>query len=430
MNERLLQFIWQFQYFNSCDLRTEAGELLSVIHAGHHNSNQGPDFLDARIRVGDTILAGSVELHLQSSGWSRHRHQHDPNYNNVVLHVVWEDDVKQMGSIPVLVLQHRVSKLLLQQYSEWMQRPAFIACATLITTVKELVWVTWKERLLAERLQRKCAYVLQLLQRNNNHWEETFWQLLAKNFGMKVNAEAFENIARSLPLNILAKHKTQLVTIEALLMGQAGLLEQDFTEAYARLLRREYYFYKHKYHLVPPGNKVHFLRMRPAAFPTVRLAQLAMLLYNATHLFVNIKEARSLEAVTGWLNVTANDYWHYHYRLDEPAAFKKKNIGASMIDNILINTIIPMLFAYGHYHNEQPFKDKALQWLEMIAAEKNSITANWQQLGIAVEDAWCSQALTELKTQYCDKKRCLDCAAGNALLSRESETRGRESKPL
>jgi hypothetical protein len=320
--------------------------------------------------------------------------------------------------MPVFVLQHRVSKPLLQQYRQWMEQPAFIPCAGFVTSVKKLVWLTWKERLLAERMQRKTQYVLQLLQRNNNHWEETFWQLLAKNFGLKVNADAFEAIARSLPVAILAKHKNQLPTLEALLLGQAGLLEGQFAEAYPRLLQREYSFYQHKYQLQQPDTPVHFLRMRPAAFPTVRLAQLATLVYNASHLFTTIKEAATIKEITDRLNVTAADYWHYHYRLDEPSPFKEKTLGRDMINNILINTIVPVLFAYGLYHNEQSIKDKALQWLEATGAEKNHLTKGWQQLGIAIYNAWDSQALIELKTQYCDKKKCLDCAVGNALLKK------------
>lgn len=418
MNERLLQFIWQYQYFNTSALLTEKGEPLQIIYPGHYNSNQGPDFQDARIRIEDTLLAGSVELHLQSSGWNRHRHQHDVNYNNVILHVVWEDDEKQSTTVPVLVLQHRVAKPLLRQYFDWMQRPSQIPCSGGVASVKDLVWMKWKERLVAERLQRKSEYVLQLLHNNHYHWEEVFWQLLARNFGLKVNADAFENIARSLPLTVLARHKNQLTTLEALLLGQARLLEGTFTGDYPQLLQREYYFYQHKYQLVQPPNQVHFLRMRPASFPTIRLAQLAMLLYNASHLFAWAKETESMDAIAARLNVKANDYWHYHYRPDEPSPFKEKRLGESMVNNILINTIVPALFTYGLYHQEQHYKDKALQWLETITAEKNSIIHNWQQLGIAVDNAWHSQSLTELKTQYCDKKRCLDCSVGNALLKR------------
>ncbi len=209
MTERLLQFIWQFQYFNRASLQTQSGEALQVIHPGRLNIHQGPDFSEARIRIDDTLLVGNVELHVQSSAWHRHGHGQDANYSNIILHVVWEDDAPGNQQAPVLVLQQRVSKLLLQQYADWMRKPSFVPCAGAVATVKELVWEGWKDRLLAERLQRKSDYVLHLLALNNNHWEEAFWQLLARNFGIQVNADAFEAIARSLPLTLLAKHRNQ-----------------------------------------------------------------------------------------------------------------------------------------------------------------------------------------------------------------------------
>jgi Protein of unknown function (DUF2851) len=417
MTERLLQFIWQFQYFNKNELQTETGTRLQIIHPGQYNTNQGPDFLEAKIKIEDIILVGNTELHIKSSDWNKHNHQNDANYNNVILHVVWQDDLmNHASSAPVLVLQNRVSKPLLKQYDEWMQQQAFIPCAGSVAAVKELVWIVWKERLLIERLQRKSEYILQLLNNNNHHWEETFWQLLAKNFGIKINAEAFEDIAKTVSVNVLAKHKNQVNTLEALLMGQAGLLEVDFNEEYPKLLQREYLFHQRKYKLSKVNAPVHFLRMRPAAFPTIRLAQLAMLVHCSVHLFSKIKDTVTVTEAVKLLNVTASDYWHYHYILDEASAYKEKNIGVEMANNIIINTVVPVLFAYGLYHKDHAVKDKALKWLEEVSAEKNNITKGWQQLGITNKHAYDSQSLIELKTQYCDKKKCLDCAAGNALL--------------
>ncbi|MEP6748730.1 MAG: DUF2851 family protein [Bacteroidota bacterium] len=419
MTERLLQFIWQFQYFNRNDLSVSDGAALQIIHPGKYNTNQGPDFLEATIKIDGTILVGNIELHINAADWNKHGHHTDANYKNVILHVVWQHAEEQaLPFVPMLVVQNRISMLLLNKYDEWMQQTSFVPCAPAVKDVNELVWVSWKERLLAERLSRKSDYVLQLLQANNYHWEETCWQLLAKNFGVLINADAFENVARSLPLTMLAKHKSQVIILEALLMGQAGLLEADFTDDYARLLQREYRFHQHKYKLIQPAGNVYFLRMRPAAFPTVRLAQLAMLVNHSTHLFSKIKETIELKELTALLNVSANDYWHYHYRFDDVAEYKIKKMGNSMINNIVVNTVAPVLFAYGLYHKEQPLKDKALQWLTETNAEKNNITHGWQALGIANKHAFHSQALIELKTQYCDKKRCLDCSLGNALLKR------------
>jgi Protein of unknown function (DUF2851) len=418
MKERLLQYIWQFQYFNKSELTTAEGEVLQIIHSGTHNSNQGPDFIDAQIKIGETTWAGSIELHINAADWKNHKHSSDKNYNNVILHVVWQHDSSITLPFSTLVLEDKVSKLLLKKYDELMVANSFIPCEKMIQQVNEITWLSWKERLLVERLQNKSAIVFDYLKQNNNHWEETFWWMIAKNFGIKVNSSAFEKIAQSIPINILAKSKNQIHQIESLLLGQAGLLQVEFAEDYPKLLQREYHFYKTKYKLQPPETPLFFLRMRPANFPTVRLAQLAMLVHTSLHLFAKIKESASLKEIKALLNVTANDYWHYHYILDEPTAFKKKNLGIQMIDNILINTVVPILFAYGKYHKENSYKDKALQWLLEITAEKNIITKGFTTLGIENKNAFDSQALIQLKNGYCSKKYCLDCAVGNALLKK------------
>ncbi|HMK18692.1 MAG TPA: DUF2851 family protein [Chitinophagaceae bacterium] len=415
MTERLLQFIWQFQYFNKGELQSTSGETIEVIFPGTYNTNQGHDFNDAKIKIGKTTWAGNVELHLRSSDWNRHNHQNDKNYNNVILHVVWEDDFPDY-SMPVLKLNNRVAKIFLQRYEDLMNAQGFIPCEKSISSVKPIVWQSWKERLLAERLIRKSAIVKTYLDQNNHHWEETFWWLLARNFGIKINADAFEAMARSIPVNILAKHKNQIHQLEALLMGQSNLLNEKFNEDYPIMLQKEYGFYKSKYKLRQNIYTPFFLRMRPGNFPTIRLAQLAMLIHQSEHLFSKIKESQSVKDVKNWLDVTANDYWHYHYRFDEQTSFKKKNLGAGMVDNIIINTVCTVLFSYGHFNKEQKFKDKAVQWLEEITAESNSITKGFEQSGLKNKNAHDSQALIELKNEYCTKKRCLDCAVGNALL--------------
>ncbi|MBK5272790.1 MAG: DUF2851 family protein [Bacteroidia bacterium] len=417
MTERLLQFIWQFQYFNKSELVTDSGEVVKIIHTGQYNTNQGPDFSDAKIKIGKTIWAGAVELHLKTSDWKKHNHQTDKNYSNVILHVVWEDDGHGPGnSIPIIELKSRVSKILLQRYEELMHSSFFIPCEKLIHSVRDITWKSWKERLLAERLLRKAKMAETYLLQNNFHWEETFWWLLARNFGMKVNADAFEAIARSIPITILSKHKNQIHQLEALLLGQSGLLGDRFTEDYPKLLQKEYKFLQSKYQIKPIHVPIHFLRMRPGNFPTIRLAQLAMLVKESAHLFSKIKEASSVTDVKKCFDVMANDYWHYHYRFDETSSFKKKKSGNILTDSIIINTVCPVLFAYGNYHNENKYKEKALLWLEQTAAEKNAITKGFIKLKIENENAYDSQALIELKNEYCNKKKCLDCGVGNYLL--------------
>jgi hypothetical protein len=417
MTERLLQFLWQFQYFNKGELQTASGEPVRILFPGRLNSNQGPDFNDAKIKIGHTTWAGHVELHLKTSDWNRHGHQLDRNYHNVILHVVWEDDSKETaGLVPVLQLKERVSKILLQRYEELMNSKGFIPCEKSIADVKPIIIQSWKERLIAERLTRKSEIVKSFLLQNNNHWEETFWWLLARNFGIRINADAFEEIARSIPVNILAKHKNQIHQLEALLLGQARLLDKNFKDDYPAMLKKEYLFLKKKYSLQSIHQSVHFLRMRPGNFPTIRLAQLAMLIKDSSHLFSKIKEATKVGEIINRLQVTANDYWHYHYIFEETSDYKKKNLGTAMADNILINTVCLVLFAYGLIQDEQKCRDKAVRWLEVIPTENNSITKGFQQRGLLNKNACDSQALIELKNEYCNQKRCLDCAIGNAIL--------------
>lgn len=421
MTERLLQFIWQFQYFNRSELTTATDEAIQVILPGQFNTNQGPDFINSKIRINQALWVGNIELHIKTSYWNRHKHEEDKNYSNVILHVVWEHDDKSMEkNIPVLELRNRVSKILLQQYDTLMNNTAFIPCQENIKNIKEITWNSWKERLLAERLLRKASIVDHFLQQSNYHWEESFWWLLARNFGMKVNASAFETVARSISLKILSRHKNQIHQLEALLFGQAGFLQRNFNEDYPALLKKEYQFLQAKYKLKPVHEPFYFLRMRPGNFPTVRLAQLAILINQSSHLFSKIKEAVSVKEIRQWFDLAANDYWHYHYRFDEESAFKKKNIGNTMINNIIINTIAPALFAYGNYNKEDKYKTKALQWLEDTPAETNAITKGFELLGIQNGNAYDSQSLIELRNEYCNRKRCLDCAVGNYLLKKES----------
>lgn len=415
ISERLLHFIWQFQYFDKKEFTTTNGEAVQIIFPGQYNTNQGPDFSDAKVKVGKETWAGAVELHIHTSDWIKHKHTGDTNYNNVILHVVWEDDGTR-NTVPVVELKGRVSRILLQRYEEMMGSTAFIPCEKLIHTVRDITWRSWKERLLAERLMRKSALAETMLKENNYHWEETIWWMLARNFGIKVNADAFEAIARSIPVSVLAKHKQQIHQLEALLLGQGGLLNGDFKEDYPKMLQKEYQFLQHKYNLKPINIPLHFLRMRPGNFPTIRLAQLAMLVQSATHLFSKIKEAGTLKEIKEWFDVTANDYWHYHYQFDESSSFRVKKLGESMIDNIIINTLVSVLFTYGNYHDEQAYKDKALRWLEQTAAEGNSITKGFGKLGVENKNAFDSQALIELKNEYCNKKRCLECGVGNGVL--------------
>lgn len=412
--EKLLQYIWQLQYFNKSELKTTTGEKLEIIFPGQLNTNQGPDFSQARIKIEETILVGSIELHLRTSQWNEHGHSKDPNYKNVVLHVVFEDD-EPLSSLPVLELQSRISNLLLDRYSALMNSSYFIPCGQSVSQVKEITWLSWKERLLAERLTRKSTVVLKFLEESNGHWEEAFWWLLARSFGMKVNCDAFESMARSISINILGKHKNQIHQLEALLFGQAGLLDKNFAEEYPKLLQREYAFLRKKYGLTTVHCPIQFLRMRPGNFPTIRLAELAALIQNSAHLFSRILEIEKVSELRKLFDITANDYWHYHYRFDRASAFKKKTIGVNAVDNVIINTIVPVVFSYGAFHKEDNYKSKAVRWLEELEPEVNFISKGFTSLGLRNKSAFDSQAFIELKTEYCDHKSCLRCAVGNTV---------------
>ena len=418
MTERLLQFIWQFQYFNLADLVLTNGEKLDIIHPGQLNTNQGPDFTEARIRISETILIGNIELHIKEEDWNRHLHASDPNYHNIILHVVWEESNVSTG-LPTLCLGDRVAKTLLKRYEQLMIDPAFVPCSNSVGDAPELTWTKWKERILIERLQQKTKLINEYLSQSNQHWEELFWWMLARNYGIRVNADAFEAIARSLPLTVLAKHKNQLVQLEAMLFGQAGMLFRKFEEQYPEMLRKEYIFLKKKYSLRQIDLPIHLLRMRPRNFPTVRLAQLAVMISQSTHLFSGIREVGSISELRKILSVVANDYWHYHYLFDQPSSYKPKTLGDEMITNIIINTIVPVLFAYGMHHKNDNYVQKALKWLAELPAENNLIIRNWELMGVKVKAASDTQALLELKSSYCDVKRCLDCAVGDWIIKGE-----------
>lgn len=419
MTEQLLQYIWKNQLFNNHQLTTASGEALTVLFPGHWNFDQGPDFLLARIKIADTLLVGNIELHLKASDWMQHQHHLDAQYNNVVLHIVLHHDtpiqLANGAAVAVLDLSTRISRLLLDQYQSWMHSPATIACGARWEGIAELTIQSWKDRLITERWMRKTQSVQQSLT-DHHHWDELLWRMLAANFGLKVNTALFESIAASLPYLLIAKNRHDLVLLEALLFGQAHLLDKQFTDDYPITLQAQYQFLKKKYRLMPAAAFPVFLRMRPAAFPTIRLAQLAALLHKHANLFSKIIEADSVKALQSLFAVQASDYWLTHYRFDEMRAYSNKRLGADMIVNLCINTALPVLFCYGEAIQDSAIMERAYTFLMQLPAETNKAIRQWQQMGIQVAHAADSQALLELRKQYCDQKKCLDCALGHAIL--------------
>jgi hypothetical protein len=378
VTEALLHFIWRFRYFNHHELFTEAGETVWIQAPGEPNVHQGPDFLHARISIGGILHEGPVELHIRTSDWHRHAHDGDIHYRGVVLHVVWENDLEDSpGGLPVLVLGHRVSKLLLGRYRQWMDSRSFIPCERRLPAVDASTRTGWLRQLLWHRLQQRALFIRSCLEDNRQHWEETTWWLMARSMGQPVNTAAFEAIARSLPISLLLRQREDPARLEALLLKQAGSLNVPLS----------------------------FLRMRPPHFPTVRLAQLAGLIASHSGWFGTIRDAESLRDLSALLDVTAGGH----------------RMGEMIKRSLVINAFVPLLFAYGWLRNLPAYQEKALRWLEEIRPEDNAVLTGWRRLGVPVKNAADSQALLELKKSYCNGRKCLDCAIGQRLLGQGRE---------
>jgi hypothetical protein len=433
MTERLLQFIWQCRYFNPHELCIETGEALQIICPGELNTHQGPDFLQAAIRIGNTLWSGNIELHLLTSGWKKHAHEGDRHYNNVILHVVWEDDRERADrrpvagparDIPLLVLHHRVPKLLLGKYEEWMKSRAFVACERQLPQAGEALWSDWKQKLVIGRLERKTLIIREELRQNRQHWEQTAWWLMARNFGIPVNAGVFGTIAKSLPLAVLSRCRQRPELLEALLLGQAGLLAGDHNDEWLGSLQAEFLHLRGKYRLPAIHEPLLSMRMRPGNFPAVRLAQLAAFLHRSFSWFGHVRDAACVEDLMALLDVAAGSYWDHHYQPGKRSAAKVKKLGSPMKASIVINTFLPLLYAYGALRKEKGYREKALKWMQELGPEKNSRMADWARLGVGSRHAADSQALLELKTAYCDPRRCLECDIGKALLGQGTNREG------
>lgn len=418
ITERLLQFIWQFQYISKGNLETVSGEAITIIFPGAYNTNQGPDFLQARLKIGNQIWAGNIELHVHTSDWNIHNHGSDKNFENIILHVVWEHD-KDVNTIPVLELKDKVSNLLLDRYASLLKVQGFIPCEAMIKEVLPLRWIAWKDRLVAERMESRASHIFELLNKNENHWEDVLWQMVARSYGLPVNSDAFEAMACSLPISLLAKYKHSQIQLEALLMGQAGLLHDNrITNPYYVQLVHEYNFLQHKHQLSPIHFPVHMLRMRPANFPTVRLAQLAAIIYHSTHLFSKILAAHTLEGLTTLFKVSVSTFWKSHISFDEVQVKGYIATGQSKVDIIVINTVIPILYAYALYHKDEGLKERALHFLQKTKPEVNKIITQYRQLEVAALTAYDTQALLQLYKDYCTPRKCLSCSIGAAILKK------------
>jgi len=424
MTEEFLHYVWKYRLFDNSGLITSEGEPVEIIKTGEHNFNSGPDFFNAKVKIGETVWAGNVEIHINASDWKKHLHQEDKAYNNVILHVVFNLDqlIERTNGeiIPAIELKETIDRNLFSKYSSFKLSKDWIACENQIAEISPLVIQNWIDRLLVERLESKSNEILYRLKQNNNNWEETFYQLLAKNFGFKINAEPFELLARSLPQQLLSKMKDNPLQIEAVVFGQSGMLDKTFEDNYPRLLQNEYSFLKHKFRLSPVDSHVwKFLRLRPMNFPTIRLSQFSSLIQKSSHLFSKVLDVENTEQIKLLFDVSASEYWNTHYTFDQPSVNNIKSLGESAIENIIINTIVPILFVYGKHKKNELYVERALALLEALKAEDNSIIKKWKEIKVSVKTAHSSQALLQLKNNYCNFKRCLHCSIGTNLLKKK-----------
>ena len=422
MNEAFLWYLWKYRLFTK-ELVTTDGEPITVIQPGYQNTDSGPDFFNARLQIGDTLWAGNVEIHIKSGDWIRHGHQDDRAFDNVILHVVFEADriIRRPNGqvIPVVAVKNNFELSKWTNYQQLTRSKGWIPCEKQINEIDKLIIQQWLDRLLVDRLEAKTSAINVMLSESNGDWQETFYRLLARNFGFKVNAIPFELLAKSLPMKILSRLKNNLFQLEALLLGQAGLLSPDFVDLYPKQLYAEYIYMQNKLLIQPlEGHLWKFGRLRPSNFPTIRLMQFAALIHKSEHLFSKIIKASSMEELHQLFTISASEYWNTHFQPDRPSGFQIKSLGASAIDNILINTIVPFLFSYGKSEGHPALLEKAILWMEDCCAEQNAIIRGWKKVGVVARSAAHSQALIELKNTYCLSKKCLTCGIGISLLTK------------
>lgn len=428
MNEDFLHYVWKFQKFVKRDLKTISGDILSVVAVGQHNLNSGPDFFNAKLTIGEQLWAGNVEIHIKASDWYVHQHQKDDAYDSVILHVVWEYDAdifrKDGTTIPTLELKRCIASEVIVGYRKLFKtNHKWINCEEDFAHIDSFLLKHWLERLYVERLEQKATRIELQLKAKNNHWEAVLFELLCKNFGLKVNGASFLSIAQSVDFSVVQKCSQHQIDLESLLLGQAGLLEGTFEEGYFLTLQKRYAYIKHKFqvsnHTVIPPK---YFRLRPPNFPTIRLSQLATLYCTQKHLFSAVvaiaSEAVSEEIIIKLyklFSVSASSYWDTHYNFGVISGKRSKKVTKKFVDLLLINTLVPVLFCYGKQQGSNSI-ELLLQVMKRIVPEENSVVTKFNQLQSVAHHAFESQAVLQLKETYCDKNRCTECAIGNAIL--------------
>ncbi len=423
MTEAFLQYVWQHQLLDG-GLATTDGLPLVVERAGLLNRDAGPDFLNAQVRIGGTLWAGNVEVHVKSSDWNQHKHSHNPDYDTVILHVVYADDaaVAAFGGrpLPTLVVASHIPEALWNNYEALANppEPLDIPCQNHLAEVPRFHIASYLERLVLERMERKCAVVRRLLGESRGSWEQCCYWLLAHYFGGKANALPFELLAKSVSLGLMARWRDNLQRCEALYFGQAGLIEGYYEDDYPRHLQSDYQALRKGAGLTPISSHLwKFFRLRPCAFPTIRISQFARLVSQSENLFSRLLETADAEDLQRFFNVQASPYWTHHFQFDRPSPGKPKSLGCDFADVLIINAWVPLLFEYGVQHGSQQLKDQAIDILQQLKPERNAILRRWACCGVKAANAADSQALIQLYTCYCDPHDCLHCQIGYKILT-------------
>lgn len=415
--EQLLHYVWKHKIFPLTPLQTTSGQPVEVIDPGLPNMNAGPDFFNAKLKIDDTLWVGNVEIHTQASDWFRHGHDRDKAYENVILHIVGEADCEVYhadGEVVPQILLH-CPESISRRYDELKQAEIYPPCYSILSTLPKLTVHSWLSALQVERFDQKARTIAERLERCNHHWEDAFFITLARNFGFGLNGDAFEAWANHLPFRAIDKHRDNLFQVEAFFLGQAGLLEETFgDDVYYQKLQKEFQYLQHKFELPAPmpSNQWRFLRLRPGNFPHVRLAQLANLYHREQSLFSRVMAAETVEDVKKILVTKTSAYWEEHFTFQKTSPRQEKRLGENALNLILINTVIPFLYAYGLHKADESLCERATRFLESLKAENNHVTRLWSGAGLPVFTASDSQALLQLQKEYCDKKDCLRCRFG------------------
>ncbi|WP_456378051.1 DUF2851 family protein [Lutibacter sp.] len=423
MKENLLHFIWKLKLFTCKNLQTTKGETIEIISVGTENLNTGPDFLNAKIRINNQLWAGNVEIHIQSSDWYVHNHEIDENYDAVILHVVWEHTIEVFRTtnkaITTLELKNYINANLLVRHKElFSKKKKWINCEKAISSTDLFVLKHWFERLYFERLENKSLQIQQILDKTTNNWEATLFILLAKNFGLKINSDAFLNFATSFDFSLVRKISSNALQLEALFFGQAALLSNNLESEYFKELKKEYKYLKLKFKLTPISNgQVQFFRLRPNNFPTIRLSQFAMLYHNYQNLFSKIIETNTISSFYELFAVSTSTFWETHYTFEKESKKSVKKLTKSFINLLLINTIIPLKFMYLKNLGKSDFS-AVINIIEQIKPEKNTIISKFGNYKIVSSNAFETQALLQLKNEYCNNQSCLQCEIGKELLKK------------